>query len=320
MSTKFELYEISHMNSSVRFETIELAHVGQRVDNFLLSQLKGLPKSRLYRLIRKGEIRVNKGRIKPEYRLVMGDVVRIPPIRLAPPKVQRHNETLFQGLMQRVIYEDKQLLVLNKPQGIAVHGGTSQDSGLIECLKIGLNNQKLELIHRLDKDTSGCLLIAKNRLALKFYHEKMRHREIEKHYLALTHGHWPKHLQKVDLPLARKDATNNSAKMVRVAEDGQQAVTYFSPMAYFENATLLKVRLQTGRTHQIRVHTSANDRPIVGDDKYGTRRLDKILSHIPIKRLFLHAFSVSFPLYESEKIHTIETNPGDYWQQFLETL
>ncbi len=307
------------MNSTVTFKTIDEETAGQRIDNYLLTALKGLPKSRIYNLLRKGEIRVNKKRISADYRLKAQDEIRIPPIRLPDEVPLVLNTSLFEGLRARILYEDQHLLVINKPQGIAVHGGTAQPHGLIECLKQGFNNEKMELIHRLDKDTSGCLLIAKTRTALKFYHQQFRERGLQKRYLALVYGRWPEKKQTVDLPLLRS-AADVTPQKVRVSEEGQQAITHFSIIQYVSNATLLEATLVTGRTHQIRVHTSVSGHPIIGDEKYGSRKFDKAVFAEPVKRLFLHAASVTFPLMEEKGKITIKAEVDNHWQHAISTL
>jgi 23S rRNA pseudouridine955/2504/2580 synthase len=265
----------SQLHVKVREVVIGDEHAGQRIDNFLLTALKGVPKTHIYKLLRKGEVRVNKGRIKPPHRLQEGDVVRIPPVRVAEPKPDAPvSSKLHQQLQDRIIFEDKDLLVINKPSGLAVHGGSGLNFGLIEALRqMYPLAKRLELVHRLDRDTSGCLIIAKKASILKALHEQLRNDGMEKIYLALAKGTM-KGRQEVDAPLL-KNTVQSGERVVRVNPEGKEAQTIFTSQRVFENSTLLEARLITGRTHQIRVHAKHMGHPLAGDDKYGDDDFNK---------------------------------------------
>lgn len=268
---------------------------GQRIDNFLLTRLKGVPKSHVYRIVRRGEVRVNKGRIKPDYRLQAGDSVRIPPLRL--PEVEpapRPGRGVIKLLEEGVLYEDAALLILNKPSGIAVHGGSGLDYGIIEALRtLRPDAAFLELVHRLDRDTSGCLLIAKTREVLLKLHEMLRAGGIDKHYLALVKGVWRGGRRTVELALS-KNMLQSGERVVKVNEEGKAAKTLFEPLTRYRDATLVRAYLYSGRTHQIRVHAAHIGHPIGGDDKYGEREFNHALRAYGLRRLFLHAQSLAF--------------------------
>jgi 23S rRNA pseudouridine955/2504/2580 synthase len=306
----------------VTFLTIDDNHVGQRIDNFLITRLKGLPKSHLYRVLRKGEVRVNKKRIKPEYRLQLGDMVRVPPLRLstqsnAPAKPSQNAQQL---LTTRVLYEDKNLLIINKPSGMAVHGGSGVSLGVIEILRAMRPQEKfLELVHRLDRDTSGCLMLAKKASVLKELHELLRSGNMEKKYWALVKGYWPKHLHIVDAPL-KKYELRCGERMVNVDQEGKAAVTEFRVLQRFENTTLLEATLQTGRTHQIRVHALHAGYPLAGDDKYGDKDFNKNMRAYGCKRLFLHAVSLSFVLPTTGQRVSVSSEVDDSLKICLEKL
>ncbi|MGR9114438.1 MAG: 23S rRNA pseudouridine(955/2504/2580) synthase RluC [Gammaproteobacteria bacterium] len=281
---------------SVQFVEIGDENSDQRLDNFLISKLKGVPKSRIYRIVRKGEVRVNKGRVDIKYRLQQGDVVRIPPVRISD---QADSEifvpqTLKQSLEQDVLYEDDVLLVLNKPSGFAVHGGTGLDSAIIEGLRqIRPEAQFLELVHRLDRDTSGCLLIAKKRSALRKLHELFRGEGIKKTYLALLAGQWARKKLVVTAPL-QKNVGKVGDRMVVVSRTGKEAETLFRRIKILQNATLVEASPKTGRTHQIRVHAAWLGHPIIGDDRYGDFEINRMFKKKGFKRLFLHAYRLEF--------------------------
>jgi 23S rRNA pseudouridine955/2504/2580 synthase len=276
--------------SGVRFLTVHEDSTGQRLDNYLMRELKGVPKTRLYRALRKGEIRVNKGRIKADYRLVAGDQVRIPPLRQPQPgQAPTIPRYWAEKLQTQVVYEDGDLLVLDKPSGLAVHGGSGLNFGLIECLRqIRPDDRRLELVHRLDRDTSGLILVARRPAILRELHRQLRENEIDKRYLALVAGEWPRHNRLVDAPLA-KNVLKSGERMVRVSKQGKAAVTEFSVLERFGSATLLEVKPITGRTHQIRVHAQHAGCPLLGDAKYGSERDEALCAELGLKRLFLHA-------------------------------
>lgn len=275
---------------------------GQRVDNFLMSRLKGVPKSRIYRILRKGEVRVNKGRVKPESRLSIGDVVRIPPIRMSEEKQIAGPGVRLQKLLEKsVIYEDDQVLVINKPSGLAVHGGSGISLGLIESMRAMRPEQHfLELVHRLDRDTSGCILLAKKRSALRWLQEEMRAHRIKKVYQALVKGRWPKDRRRIDVPL-RKNELKSGERIVKVSQDGKQSATNFTILRRLERATLVEARLETGRTHQIRVHTQFAGHPLAGDEKYGDAEFNQMMKEAGLNRMFLHASALEFRLPGGDK-------------------
>lgn len=285
----------------VQFVEISADHAGQRIDNYLMCQLKGVPKSLVYRIVRKGEVRVNKGRIKPEYRLKEGDMVRIPPVRQAEKKEPgKASDKVLQQIESRIIFEDKRILVINKPSGLAVHGGSGLSFGLIEALReLRPNDKSLELVHRLDRDTSGCLIIAKKRSALRRLHEQLREGSMDKRYMALLKGKWKGTSKWVDAPLL-KNVIKSGERLVFVDPKGKDARTQFSPYSVGDEASLMSVKLDTGRTHQIRVHAQHLGYPIAGDNKYGDDEFNRQMKSKGLKRLFLHAFSLKFYLPDVE--------------------
>ena len=273
---------------------ISAEQAGQRIDNFLLRFLKGVPKSRIYRLLRKGEVRVNKGRIKPEYRLKFGDQVRIPPVRVSESKSASPGGQSVQKLAEAVLYEDERLLVLNKPAGMAVHGGSGLSYGVIEALRaLRPAAPYLELVHRLDRGTSGCLLIAKRRSELRMLHELLRTGEVDKRYLLLAQGDWSQGPYRVNAAL-KKNLMRGGERMVRVDEGGKTALTHFRFLDSYGDASLMEAELKTGRTHQIRVHAAYAGHPLAGDDKYGDTDFNRRMRSLGLKRLFLHAHTVAF--------------------------
>jgi len=281
-------------NPSVRHLQIGPDHQGQRIDNFLISLLKGVPKSRVYRILRKGEVRVNKGRIQASYRLKEGDLVRIPPVRVAEKQVPKPDNRLLQRLNEAILFEDKRFLVLNKHSGLAVHGGSGLRYGAIEALRaLRPEEKQLELVHRLDRDTSGCLLIAKRRSALRILHDLMRTNGIDKRYLALVAGSWTDDRIEVDAPLL-KNTLKSGERVVRVDPRGKRALTRFHILQRFEKCMLVEAKLVTGRTHQIRVHAAHLGIPILGDEKYGNSENNQALRRLGLNRLFLHAGSLRF--------------------------
>ena len=300
MSAKDES-QPSTATPKVQFVEISADHAGQRIDNYLMCQLNGVPKSLVYRIVRKGEVRVNKGRIKPEYRLKEGDMVRIPPVRQAEKKAPgKASDKVLQLLESRILFEDKRILVLNKPSGLAVHGGSGLSFGLIEALReLRPNDKNLELVHRLDRDTSGCLIIAKKRSALRRLHEQLREGSMDKRYLTLLKGKWKGTSKWVDAPLL-KNVIKSGERLVFVDPKGKDARTQFSPYSVGDEASLMSVKLDTGRTHQIRVHAQHLGYPIVGDDKYGDDEFNRQMKSKGLKRLFLHAFSLKFHLPDIE--------------------
>ena len=307
--------------SGVQLVEISADLAGQRIDNFLLNHLKGAPRSLIYRILRRGEVRVNKGRIRPEYRLKAGDTLRIPPVRLAPrSEPPRPAGQVLRRLENAILYEDNRLLVLNKPSGLAVHGGSGLSYGVIEGLR-ALRPQApyLELVHRLDRDTSGCLLIAKKRSALRRLHELLRENRVDKRYFALLQGQWSGGSRQVDAPL-RKNVLRSGERIVRVDSEGKSALSVFRPLAVGKTASLVEVKLETGRTHQIRVHAASLGQPIAGDDKYGDAGFNRQLREMGLKRLFLHARSLRFQLIEGEPAIEITAPLDDELEQVLKRL
>jgi len=300
--------------------TISEDEADQRIDNFLLRICKGVPKSHIYRVLRSGEVRVNKGRIDQTYRLKQGDVVRIPPIRVA----EKANQAV-PGAEFRILLEDAHLLVIDKPAGVAVHGGSGVSYGVIEQLRAARPQAKfLELVHRLDRETSGVLLLAKKRSALTGLHEQIREGELDKRYLALVHGEWKNARQHVKLPLF-KYTTPDGERRVRVQSDGQPSHTVFNLMRRYGDYALLEAELKTGRTHQIRVHLASSGYPIVGDDKYGDFALNKALqkpdgNRIALKRMFLHAHQVTFRHPDSGESVTLNAPLPSECERFLKSV
>lgn len=284
------------MKTQVSLITVSEDHASQRIDNFLITHLKGVPKSMIYRILRKGEVRINKKRIKPEYKLQIGDEIRVPPVRTAE-KVEREVSPKLDkvaALEAAIIYEDDLLLAINKPSGIAVHGGSGLSFGVIEGLRALRPEAKfLELVHRIDRETSGVLLIAKKRSALRSLHDQLRLKQMQKSYLALVKGDWPSSCKVVQAPLF-KNVLQSGERIVRVNQEGKPSETRFKVEERFEFATLIKASPITGRTHQIRVHTQYVYHPIAFDDRYGDKQFDALLKGTHLNRLFLHATTVKF--------------------------
>jgi 23S rRNA pseudouridine955/2504/2580 synthase len=279
----------------VQFVTIDPDLEGQRIDNYLRTFLKGVPKSLIYRILRKGEVRVNKKRVKPEYKLQPNDELRIPPVRVSEPTdLPSTKLNKVSSLENHILYEDDCLIVLNKPSGTAVHGGSGLSFGVIEALRALRPQQKfLELVHRLDRDTSGCLLIAKKRSALKNLHEQLRDRKVDKRYQALVAGEWPANRFKVKAPLL-KNTLKSGERVVLVNDEGKPSETRYRILESFNQATLVEASPVTGRTHQIRVHCLHAGHPIAADNRYGDKDFDHRTSKLGLKRLFLHAHSLAF--------------------------
>ena len=275
---------------SVSWTEIDEGSAGQRIDNFLCKHLKGVPKCHIYRILRSGEVRVNKKRVDQTCRLQLGDQVRIPPVRVA----EEAERDYVPALEFPILYEDDAILAIDKPSGVAVHGGSGVSFGVIEQLRSARPQAKfLELVHRLDRETSGILLLAKKRSALTHLHDQMREGKTDKRYLTLVLGKWRNAKQHVKLPL-HKFSTQDGEKRVMVREDGKESHTIFTLQKAWSNYSLLEAQLKTGRTHQIRVHLSHLDFPIAGDDKYGDFARNKELAKQGLKRMFLHAHSITF--------------------------
>jgi len=287
---------------------IDEAHQDQRLDNFLCSVCKGVPKSHVFRIIRSGEVRINRKRAEAKTKLCVGDVVRVPPIQVLEKQslesldsshALNKSQLLKSAAAIPVLFEDDHLLVVNKPSGMAVHGGSGSSFGLIECIRAlrAETHQDLELVHRIDRETSGILIISKKRSALRKLQEQLRARSWKKYYQTLVLGHWPLALKQVDLPLLKTQTGEKEAR-VFVDESGDKACTKFQIIqrykAAYSNFTLIQAQILTGRTHQIRVHTSANKFPIAGDDRYGNFEMNKQLARHGLKRMFLHAARLQF--------------------------
>ncbi|MFV8817317.1 23S rRNA pseudouridine(955/2504/2580) synthase RluC [Haliea sp. E17] len=312
--------ETESARQGVRHLAVDEDSAGQRLDNFLLRELKGVPRTRLYKALRKGEIRVNKGRVKPDYRLEAGDNVRLPPLRTPAPTEAPVVSRQWVGRVEAgIVYEDKSLLVVNKPSGLAVHGGSGLNYGLIECLRqMRPQDRYLELVHRLDRDTSGLILIARKPALLRELHRQLRGDEVDKRYLALVQGSWPKALSRVEAPL-QKNVLKSGERMVRVDREGKRSVTEFSVVERFKGATLVEAKPVTGRTHQIRVHALHAGYPLLGDDKYGSREGEVLCKQLGLRRLFLHAARLSLKLPESGRLE-LQAPLDDELNEILQRL
>jgi 23S rRNA pseudouridine955/2504/2580 synthase len=273
---------------------------GTRLDNFLVRQLRDVPRTHVFRLLRKGEVRVNRKRAKPDQRLVLGDSVRIPPVRRAeevpaPVEARAASPSLQKLVLEAIVHEDADLIVFNKPPGVAVHGGSATDFGLIEALRAARPElSDLELVHRLDRETSGCLLVAKRRAALRDLHAQLREGRTEKRYLALVCGKWNLGTKRIELALDT-DERRSGERHVAVRAHGKKSVSTFKPVQFFGNlATLVEVGIDTGKTHQIRVHAAHAGHPVAGDDKYGDRQFNALLREYGLRRMFLHSASIGY--------------------------
>ena len=284
----------------------------QRIDNFLLRRLKGVPKSHVYRVLRSGEVRVNSGRVKPDYRLKPGDRIRLPPVRVSERKAP-----IPQPLEFPVVYEDAALLVIDKPAGVAVHGGSGVSYGVIESLRAARPQAKLlELAHRLDRDTSGLLIVAKKRSALVELHRLLREAAVEKVYVAVVKGAVKKPLE-IREPL-HKYVSATGERRVSVGAGGRQAVTRVKPLKANDHYSVLEVRLLTGRTHQIRVHLAHAGHPILGDDKYGDFPLNRAVAKLGVRRLFLHARRLGFAHPVTGEGISLESKLPEDMQEFID--
>ena len=305
------------IHDAPRFVTVDDFSVGQRLDNYLIKQLKGVPRSRIYRIIRKGEVRVNKGRKKADYKLKAEDLIRIPPIRTSTEKEIKPSQGLLKTLENSVLYEDKGLLIINKIHGMAVHGGSGISVGIIEALK-SQYKEPIELVHRLDRSTSGCLLLAKKRSVLKSLHEQLVSHQLEKRYTALVKDTWSKKRHTIDAPIYQ-----NSRYSV-IDSKGKDSLSHFHPIKNFElgefNASLVEVSIETGRTHQIRVHAKFAGHPVAQDNKYGDAVFDQFMKKKGLNRLFLHAKTLTFTNPLTNEIQKVSAPlPADL-EAFLKKL
>ena len=305
------------IDDAPRFVTVADFSVAQRLDNYLIKQLKGVPRSRIYRIIRKGEVRVNKGRKKADYKLKAEDLIRIPPIRTATEKEINPSQGLLKTLENSVLYEDKGLLIINKIHGMAVHGGSGISVGIIEALK-SQYKEPIELVHRLDRVTSGCLLLAKKRSVLKSLHDQLVNHQLEKRYTALVKDTWSKKRHTIDAPIYQ-----NSRYSV-IDSKGKDSLSHFHPIKNFElgefNASLVEVSIETGRTHQIRVHAKFAGHPVAQDDKYGDAAFDQFMKKKGLNRLFLHAKTLTFTNPLTNEIQKVSAPLPNDLETFLKKL
>ena len=308
--------------NSVSQITIDEAQAGQRIDNFLVKHLKGVPKSHIYRLLRSGQVRINSGRKKPHYKLCSGDILRIPPVRISENQNSPIPEPVIQLLKDAIIFEDDNIIAINKPSGIAVHKGSGLNFGVIEAFRQIHPEQTLELVHRLDRETSGCLLLAKNRQILAQLHEMLRHETIihmEKTYLALLDGLWSEGKKTIDIGISK--VKRSGEHMMQAEETGDSAISHFEPLEIFDTGnrpcSLMKITIDTGRTHQIRVHARYSGHAIIGDSKYGDKEANRFFRKIGLKRLFLHAKQLYLPLAAPI---TIEAPLSHELEQLLQKL
>jgi len=277
----------------VRQVQVDAAHAGRRVDNFVNAALGGVPRGRLYRMLRRGEVRVDGGRVKPDYRLQTGQTVRLPPFDLVPGHAGAAPAALAERLAAAVVYEDEDVLVLDKPAGVAVHGGSGIGWGVIETLRAcRADGERLDLVHRLDRDTSGCLVLARDPRRLRALHEALRQGKVYKRYLALVGGHWRGGV--VDSALRRVRGPGGERR-VHADAGGKAARSTFKAIGTYPGATLVEVVTDSGRTHQIRVHAAGAGHPLAGDPRYGDPDLNRRLRALGLQRLFLHAASLRLP-------------------------
>ena len=304
-------------HNAPRFITVDDFSVGQRLDNYLIKQLKGVPKSRIYRIIRKGEVRVNKGRKKADYKLKAEDLIRIPPIRTSTEKEIKPSESLLKSLDNAILYEDKGLLVINKSHGMSVHGGSGISIGMIEALK-SKYKEPIELVHRLDRATSGCLLLAKKRSVLKSLHTQLLNHQLDKRYIALVKDTWSKKRHTIDAPIYQ-----NSRYSV-IDSKGKDSLSHFHPIKNFElgefSASLVEILIETGRTHQIRVHAKFAGHPVAQDTKYGDVVFDQFMKKKGLKRLFLHAKTITFTNPITNEIQKVTAPLPSDLEEFLKKL
>lgn len=306
----------------VRFYTIESDEAGQRIDNYLLKTLKGVPKSMIYRLLRKGEIRVNKKRTKPEYKINDQDIIRVAPIRISE-KTDTVSTSLniVSNLESQILFEDDMYIVLNKPSGMAVHGGSGLSFGVIEAMRaLRPKTKMLELVHRLDRDTSGCLVIAKKRSGLRHLHEQLRSKQVQKFYQALVKGTWSPKLTRVTEGLKKNDLKSGERVVVVDNINGKESETRYKVLQAYQGATLVRAFPVTGRTHQIRVHCQCKGHPIACDPKYGANEFDDNMKAAGLNRLFLHAASIEFYHPKLEKRIKVEAPLEPALQNVLKSL
>jgi len=295
-------------------------NTGQRIDNFLIRFFGKIPNSRIYQMLRKGEVRVNRGRIKPHYKLNTNDIIRIPPVYIYEEEVVQPNQNIQKTILNSIVYEDEGLVVINKPAGIVSHGGSHQSYGVIEIFRaIGDEYQSLELVHRLDKDTSGCLILAKNIPILRKLQKRLRDKGSLKTYKALLSGKVRKKKNEINSPL-KKNTISSGERIVTIDGKGKSASTIFFRERIFKDSTLVKIELVTGRTHQIRVHSASVGNFVIGDKKYGDRLINSKFRKLGLKRMFLHAQSLNFISPITEKRIIIKADLEESLLDFLEKL
>ncbi|MDO4643428.1 MAG: RluA family pseudouridine synthase [Cardiobacteriaceae bacterium] len=303
-------------SSKVHFITVSSADTGQRLDNFLRKCYPALPKSRIYQMLRRGEVRLNKKRVKPEDRINTGDLLRMPPIIDATREDKEVPAFWCERIANAVLYEDDNFLILNKPAGLSVHGGSDQPFGLIDVVRQVWGSGYAELAHRLDRDTSGVLVLGKHRQALSGFQNLMQSGNVEKRYVCLIDGHWRRDINEVRIRIA-KGQLQGGERMVVSAGKGQEAVTHFRVLHHFAYSTLLEALLDTGRTHQIRVSVQHRGHAIAGDDKYGKRDFNRKIRQLGFKGMFLHASSITF-VYDGHRINV--QAPLPYSEEHLLTI
>ncbi len=312
---------VSGNSAGVQWITVEPDMAGQRLDNFLMARLRGVPKGKIYNIVRKGEVRINRGRARPDTRLAAGDEVRIPPVVRPEKPVSTIPGDRVQAVMTNaVVFENDDLLVVNKPSGIAVHGGSGLSFGLIEVLRAARPEARfLELVHRLDRDTSGLVVIARKRSALRFLQDEFRQRQVRKHYHALVSGHWPASVRDVDEPLLRYEMPNGERR-VKVSSEGKASLTRYRILDTWPGYTLVQASPVTGRTHQIRVHCACTGHPIAGDDKYMDAAGQRAFRQRGGNRLMLHARALEFRLPGSGDWFQLEAPYDEAFSQVLQAL
>ncbi len=304
--------------NKVSLVTIDDDQAGQRIDNFLVKHLKGVPKSHIYRLLRSGQVRVNSGRKKPHYKLQPDDILRIPPVRITENETTQIPSSITQTLKNSILFEDDNIIAINKPSGIAVHKGSGLRFGIIEAFRQMYPERSIELVHRLDRETSGCLLLAKNRQILTQLHELLRHEKIvriEKTYIALLNGQWQDGNKTVDTGISK--VKRSGEHMMQTDASGDRAISHFEPLEIFERCSLMKITIETGRTHQIRVHAQHCSHPVIGDSKYGDKKANQFFRGLGLKRLFLHAQQLHLPLADPI---TIDAPLSDDLERLLKQL
>jgi len=310
---------MSQDHQTVVHITIDRQREGQRIDNFLISQLRGVPKTHIYKILRKGEVRVNKRRVKPHYKLRCGDAVRVPPMRTTQPSEIDIGQALLDRLWSSLLFESDDLLVINKPAGLAVHGGSGVNVDLSHCLKSMFLDQSVQIAHRLDRQTSGCLVCAKNIASLRRLQQAFHDGVVKKNYWTLVKGLWQVRDLHVALELQKLPGAVQGGKM-RIEPSGKPALTTFSARRYFPSSTLMSVQLATGRTHQIRVHAMSQGHPVAGDDKYGDKSFNQTMRSMGLKRLFLHAAEIVIPKSVLGEQVSVSAPLPEPLQEFMQRL